>query len=459
MARDSKRTLLIIDDEETFCIAVKDYLESDALMVMTAHTGAEGLAVCARMQIDIVLLDQRLPDGNGYDLVPSILGKNDQAKIIFITAYPSFENARQAVRAGAHDYLSKPLDLEELKTVVDSLLHTLDLEQVAQLHAYEQDRERRAAVLIGGGSGLAGIMPLMESASRSGAPVLITGETGTGKSLVAKMIHFQSTQSRAPFVSINCATLPENLVESELFGYERGAFTGAVSAKKGLFEMADGGTIFLDEIGEMPLQLQSKLLHVIDDGEVRRLGGTASRNVKVRVIAATNAELKSSLGRTFRKDLYYRLGVLQIHMPPLRERRQDIASLCDYLLKEFPGGKLLSIPDDEMARLTAYDWPGNIRELRNILERAFLMRHSGELRPSLLLDRPAEAAKPAFHPGETLPESTGITLDEAEKRAIADALRRHSGKLSRTAQALGTSLSTLKRRIKRYGLNRETGPY
>jgi DNA-binding NtrC family response regulator len=459
MTRSGRKTLLIIDDEETFCVAVRDYLESEQLEVLTAHSLAEGRAACARSWVDLVLLDQRLPDGDGYTLVPSILEKNDLAKIIFVTAHPSFENAVRAVRTGAHDYLSKPLDLNELKLVVTSMLRTLDLEQVVQLHAYEQARESEHAVIIGARSGLAEVEQLVRSATQTEAPVLITGETGTGKNLIAKSIHYRSARSKAPFVGINCSALPESLIEAELFGNERGAFTGAVSAKKGLFEMADGGTLFLDEIGDMPLHLQPKLLSVIDDGVVRRVGGTSFKRVDVRIIAATNSALEGALDKTFRRDLYYRLSVLRIHIPPLRDRRQDLAALCEYILKNVLCKPQLALSPTELEQLAAYDWPGNVRELKNVLERAALVQQAGDFRPSLLLARAPERPETA-RPSEIAHklEYGAMTLAETEKRLIAGTLRHFDGNIARTARTLGISLSTLKRRMTEYNISRTNGP-
>ena len=233
MQQTDRKTLLVIDDETVFSSTVKDFLENDRLEVLAASTAAAAMEICAHKRIDVVLLDQKLPDGEGHALAPAIIEGNDRAKIIFITAYPSFENAVKAVRAGAHDYLSKPLDPEELKLSVMNALRTQDLEQVEQVHRYEKEKERQEAVFVGGADGLAGVARLMASAAQTDAPVLITGETGTGKNLVAKSIHFQSGIGKAPFISINCAALPEQLIEAELFGYEKGAFTGAVSAKRG----------------------------------------------------------------------------------------------------------------------------------------------------------------------------------------------------------------------------------
>jgi DNA-binding NtrC family response regulator len=448
-----RKTLLIIDDERGFCESLTDYLQGERLAVLSAHTGAAALEICARTRVDVALLDQKLPDGEGHALAPAILERNDRTKIIFITAFPSFENAVKAVRTGAHDYLSKPLDLEELKITVERMLRMLDLEQAAQLHAFEQDRERARAVIIGGDGGLAGVEGHMLSAARSSAPVLITGETGTGKSLVARSIHYLSDQADAPFIDINCASLPESLIEAELFGYEKGSFTGASTAKRGLFEMADGGTLLLDEIGELPIHLQTKLLHALESEEVRRIGGTSARRIKVRIIAATNAEIETALGTAFRRDLYYRLNVIRIHIPPLRERPGDIPALCDHLLKQLPRGMTLSLAPGELELIERYPWPGNVRELRNVLERAALMQQGGQLRPSLLIGGPPETRRESPSGGgsdETPQLQHDLTLAEAEQRLITGALDRHGGNIARTAKALDISLSTLKRRLRAY---------
>jgi DNA-binding NtrC family response regulator len=446
-----KKTLLVIDDEKVFCNTVRDFLESDRLEVLAAHTGADGVAVCTGRKVDIVLLDQKLPDGEGHALAQTILERNDQAKIIFITAFPSFENAVTAVRLGAHDYLSKPFDIEELKLTVENAVRTLDLERVEQVQNYTQEKDRATAVIIGDDGAFAEVTQLVDMAAAMDGPVLITGETGTGKNLVAKAIHYKSPLARNAFISINCAALPENLIEAELFGHEKGAFTGAAGAKKGLFEVADGGTVFLDEIGDMPLHLQSKLLSVLEDKTMRRIGSTNITPVNVRVIAATNAELESALGKTFRKDLYYRLSVVRIHIPPLREHREDIPKLCSYLLSMTTRGKNIVLPESELAKLKQYDWPGNVRELRNILERALFLQKDSVLAPSHLIER----AGPAAHSVSKAASSSSAefkTLALAEQEIIQCALSSLSGNLTQTAKALGISLSTLKRKLKELGM-------
>jgi DNA-binding NtrC family response regulator len=451
MAERRKKTLLIIDDEKVFCNTVRDYLESDRLEVLSAHTSADGLALCTGRKIDVVLLDQKLPDGEGHALAPAILEKNEQTKIIFITAFPSFENAVTAVRMGAHDYLSKPFDIEELKLTIENTLRTLDLEKVEQVQNYTREKEREDSVIVGANGPFAEVVRIVDMASAMDGPVLITGETGTGKNLVAKTIHYKGIFARSAFISINCAALPENLIEAELFGHEKGAFTGATGAKKGLFEIADGGTVFLDEIGDMPLHLQSKLLSVLEEKTVRRIGSTTVIPVSVRIIAATNANLEETLGKTFRKDLYYRLSVVRLHIPPLREHREDIPLLCSYLLPRIARGRSVELPEAELTRLMNYDWPGNVRELRNILERSVFLQKGDVLEPSLLLEKQAATVAPG-PAREAAPIGEIKTLSQAEQEIIQCALSSLSSNLTQTAKALGISLSTLKRKLKEYGL-------
>jgi DNA-binding NtrC family response regulator len=449
---NSSKTLLIIDDDEIFCDTIKSYLSKDALEVLTAHTGKEGINICSKKKVDVVLLDQKLPDGEGHSFCSPILKLNDKTKIIFITAYPSFEGAVKAIKAGAHDYLSKPFELEELSLEIEQALRTIELEMVEQFHQYKIDKESEDAVLIGSERGLSEISRLVDLAASSlDAPVLITGETGTGKNVVARAIHYKSPIRKSSFISINCAALPENLIEAELFGFEKGAFTGAITSRKGIFEMAEGGTLFLDEIGEMPMHLQTKLLGAIEDKKIKRIGSESIIPVNVRIIAATCVDLENAVGKTFKKELYYRLSVIRIHMPPLRERHQDIPELCDYLLKKMSRGHEVKIPDSEVERLMEYDWPGNVRELKNILERAVLLQKGPFIHPSEFLtvmhEQLSSRSVSCVNPAGDL-----ATLDEMEKTYIKSVLEKLSNNYTKTAKALGISLSTLKRKIQQYSL-------
>jgi len=451
----ARKNILIVDDDRNFCASIRDYLQSDDIAIHLAHSGKDCLALCSKNMVDIVLLDQQLPDAEGADLCASIVNNNNnQTKIIFTTAFPSFDNAVRAVRSGAFDYLSKPFELEELDLAVKQALRTLDLEKVEQFQNYQSEREREENVLVGTSAQIAEIQRLIDLAAAADAPVLITGETGSGKNVAARSIHYRGPDRHAPFISINCAALPESLIEAELFGHEKGAFTGAAGLKKGMFEMAEGGTIFLDEIGEMPMALQAKLLGVLDDGTFRRLGGTTVLRAQVRVIAATSVDLERAIGRRkFREDLYYRLGVIKIHLPPLRDRKDDLSVLCGFLISAVAKGRQVSLAAGEIELLQNYDWPGNVRELKNVLERAAILQHGVEIRPSeFLKSLPSKAVRQPQGQKSVPPCPPAVTLDEVEKGHILAALEQHNGNFSRAARAVGISLSTLKRRLKKYGI-------
>jgi len=443
------KSILVIDDDRVFCNAVQDHLAGETTEVLTAHTGEDGLGICSQKKVDVVLLDQKLPDMQGVSLCPSILDQNDHTKIVFITAYPSLDNAVEAIKMGAYDYLSKPFELEELDLTVERALRTLELERIEQLESYKDDKESKEAVLVSGHGGFAEILQLVDLAASADAAVLITGETGTGKSVVAKSIHYRSPARKKVFICINCAALPENLIEAELFGCEKGAFTGAVTARKGIFELAEGGTLFLDEIGGMPLHLQAKLLGVLEEKQIRRIGGESIKPVDVRIIAASNTDLENAVANgTFREDLYYRLSVIRMHIPPLRDRTEDIPELCDHFIHTMAEGRQVDISGAELAKLMKYDWPGNVRELKNVIERSLIIQKGSVLRPSEFLRGSFTASSPS-----SLPEENGIIpLEEVEKNYIRQLLVTFSGNYTRTAKALGISLSTLKRKIKRYGL-------
>lgn len=442
-----KRNLLIIDDDKTLCKSIFDYYNNTTIDAVIAHRGEDGIALCSENRIDIVLLDQKLPDIQGHKLCSNILKFNEHTKIIFSTAYPTFDNALKAIKAGAFDYLSKPFELEELDIVIKKALRTLKLEKFEQLQIYKDLKNNENCHIVGSSDSFLEIKELLKVAANTKSPVLITGETGTGKSLVAKYIHYSANKNNEPFVSVNCAAIPENLIESELFGHEKGAFTGAIDTKKGVFEMADGGTIFLDEIGEIPFHLQSKLLSVLEENVVRRVGSNSNKRISIRIIAATNADLSKAITKKkFREDLFYRLSVLRIHIPPLRLRKEDITELSYYLLKMIASKENIKIPSDELLRLKEYDWPGNVRELRNILERAVMLRKRNLISPSKFLEN--NLHKPISRNHDIDQRNIIPTLNEIETNHIKTALKQFNGNYTRTARVLGISLSTLKRKVK-----------
>lgn len=441
--------VLLVDDDTLLCLALRDLLQALGSSVTCAHSAAAAREAVAQRSFEVIVLDQQLPDAQGVTLCPELLKGNEQAKIIFITAFPSYEHAVKALRAGAWDYLSKPFELDELVRSVKRALGTARLERVERLSALQ--REPGGEVTLPREPGLSAVHQLLQAVAPTDAPVLITGETGTGKNRVAKAIHQASPRSAGPWVSLNCAAVPEQLIEAELFGWERGAFTGATDAREGLLELAKGGTLLLDEIGEMPAHLQSKLLSVLEDKEVRRLGGRSSRGTDVRIIAATNADIDARVREgSFRADLFYRLNVVRVELPALRDRLEDLPIICaDLLARLAPGGPSPLLAPDELTRLAAYDWPGNVRELRNVLERAVIL-HKTLLRPSeLLAPGPRAVPRP---PSED--EGEELSVEEMERKLLERALSRHQGNLTAAARALGLSLSTLKRRVKALGLAR-----
>jgi DNA-binding NtrC family response regulator len=450
--RKVKRKILIIDDNDIFCESVHDLLNDEATEVLIANTGKEGLNICAEKKIDVVILDQKLPDTEGITLCPSILDQNEQTKIIFVTAFPSFNNAVEAIKVGAHDYLSKPFEMAELELTVKQAFRTLELEKTEQIQNYRDNQETEETELVSGEGVFDEIHKMIDIAASSEAPVLITGETGTGKNVVARAIHYKSNLPQKLFLTINCAALPENLIESELFGSEKGAFTGATASRKGIFELADGGTLVLDEIGSMPIHLQSKLLGVLEEKRIRRVGGESFKPINVRVIASANNDLEDAIkNKEFRNDLYYRLSVIRIHIPPLRERKQDIPKLCEHFIAKMARDHKVKLADSELNNLLDYEWPGNVRELRNVIERSLIIQRGQPLKPSQLLrlNYTTERSNANIISNN---EKEVIPLETVEKQCIKQALEKYNCNYSQTAKALEISLSTLKRKVKFYKL-------
>ena len=434
---------LFVEDDYVDQLAFKRLVLAERLpwAYEMADTIYGAKAFLKKESFDVVVTDFHLPDGNAFDILE--LGLD--VPVIIVTGAGSEQVAVDAMKAGANDYLIKDSDRNYLKILPLTLNKAIKGRIIEDRIKAQSARDSARVVIIGDSAAMQDANKLINLAAASDAPVLITGETGTGKNLAAKAIHYKGALRRGPFIAINCAALPENMIEAELFGYERGAFTSAVATKRGLFEMAEGGTIYLDEIGEMQLHLQAKLLSVIEDKSLRRLGGVISRDLETRIVASTNIDLEKALGSSFRKDLYYRLSVIRIHMPPLKERLGDIPELCRFCLNGLTGHNI-TLSESELTRLMDYQWPGNVRELKNILERAVMLQDGSEVRPSELIN-----GSGADNTVNVPHEESIVTLEEMEKRHIKMALKRCSGNVTRTAAALGMSLATLKRRIKEYG--------
>jgi DNA-binding NtrC family response regulator len=419
----ARRTVLIVDDDTLLRRALTDALGPRGFHVLTAGTVAEALATFSAHDVGVVVLDEQLPDGRGHTLCERLVTLRPGTKIVFMAAFPEFEHAVKAIRSGAYDYLSKPFELDALFLSLRRCFDVLALENIERRERFRRDRDAHEIELVGDSAAFTEVRRLVAIAAAADAPVLITGETGTGKSLVAKAIHFGGARREQAFVPVSCAALPDNLVEAELFGWERGAFTGATSAHEGAFEVADGGTLLLDEIGELPLHLQPKLLNVLEDHAVKRLGARNVKPLDMRVVGATNADLEGMMGeRTFRSDLFYRLAVIRIHIPPLRERTEDIPALAARMLRGICRTKEPPTLDEaELTRLRSYAWPGNVRELRNVLERATLLQR-GAIQPSALVSdgsRPRSSNVPPSSSEVSFP-----TLAEVERRHVSEALRR-----------------------------------
>ncbi len=454
--------ILIVDDEAFIRENLERILAEDGYRAYSTDNGEEALKQVGEEDVDLVLLDLNLGNQSGLEVLKELRDLDPEVLVIIITGYGTVESAVEALKMGAYDYIKKPFKADAIRLIVRLALETQHLRREVR-HLRREGREKGlpGADMVGASPGLLQVYhQIREVAKHETATVLITGESGTGKELVARGIHNLSPRSARPFIEINCGSLPFNLLETELFGHERGAFTDAKNRKTGLFEEANGGTVFLDEIGEMDLNLQVKLLRVLEDRKIRRLGGTRLIEIDVRVIAATNRNLKAAIeAKTFREDLYYRLNVFPIHVPPLRERREDLPPLLDYFLRRF--GREFNKPIREISRealdlLMRYHWPGNVRELRNVVERICIMCHDEVIRPEALPGEiwgaaPSKEAPFAF---EIPPE--GIVLEELvgeiEKELIAKALRITGGNIAKTSRLLNVPRGTLRYKVEKYRL-------
>lgn len=445
-------TVLVIDDEPAHRLMVRVVLGDAGFRVLEADNGATGLNILRTKSVDVVLLDMRMPGMSGLEVLQRLRESGTFPPVIMLTAFGNVGSAVEAMKTGAFDYLSKPADNDELLAVVQKAAEHASLRRENR-ELKKQIGRMRETRIIGDSPDMRAVVELIEQVGPSEANVLILGESGTGKELVAQMLHEHSHRKNGPLVKVNCAALPENLLESELFGYVKGAFTGAAQDKPGRFQLAEGGTLFLDEIGELPLTLQAKILRALQERVVEPLGGIAPVSVDVRFIAATNRRLPDMIEKgTFREDLYYRLNVLEIRIPPLRERLEDIPLLADYLLRKL-GQKnskpLRSVSREFLEALMRYEWKGNVRELENVLERSLILCRDDILDVRDLPDHLRAPAESAASSSSVLKESP---LEAAERNALEDTLRKCGGHRERTAKALGISRRTLQYRLKKYGL-------
>ncbi|MDH3290982.1 MAG: sigma-54 dependent transcriptional regulator [Gemmatimonadota bacterium] len=454
----ARPVLAVVDDDELTRTWLTEHLGAAGYTVHGAATGQEALALVERVAPALMLLDLRLPDGDGLKLLERFRELDQELVVIIVTAYGEIETAVQAVKTGAYHFLQKPPDLDDLLITIDKGLEARRLRQ--RVTALEEQHSWQFAdvQVVGRSVVLRGLVEAVGKVARAGrSTVLLRGESGTGKDLLARAIHAQSDRRDQPFLQINCTALPEHLVESELFGHERGAFTDARERKKGLAELADGGTLLLDEIGDMPLAAQAKLLQFLEDSRFKRVGGTSDVTVDVRVIAATNRALETAMAEgTFRSDLFYRLNVVPITIPPLRDHPEDVAPLAEHFARQLARDLKRDPPrltPDAMRVLEGYAWPGNVRELRNVLERALILEETLEIRPEHL---PAELSAHGTATDDaaafvTLPPE-GVELTNLELGLIRQALARTDGNVTQAAKLLGLTRDTLRYRMEKHGL-------
>ncbi|MDZ4063807.1 MAG: sigma-54 dependent transcriptional regulator [Coriobacteriia bacterium] len=448
-----KQRVLIVDDEKNMRWVLAQALEAAGFDVAQAADGKEALASVADTEPDIMVLDHRMPAPDGMEVLRRLRAEDRAFPVIMLTAHGNVATAVDAMKAGANEYLTKPFDLEELKLAIEKALTVSTLAAEVERLREELDRENDVEGIDAADERMTGVLETVQRVAPTNATVMIYGESGTGKELVARAIHALSERSSKPFVSVSAGALPETLLESELFGFEKGAFTGAITAKPGRFELANGGTLFLDEIGDVAPAVQVKLLRVLQERRFERLGGTRTIEVDVRVVAATNRDLQQLIAEdTFREDLFYRLNVVPVTLPPLRNRPGDIAPLVAHFLDKYNAGSR-TISSEAMEALAAYQWPGNVRELENTIERILILAHGEEIG---IGDLPAEVrlgtvACGRSAAGMVLPEA-GCSLEEVELDLIRQALDRSGGIAPKAAKLLGLTTKTLEARMARLGL-------
>lgn len=451
-----KTKILVVDDEHLIRWSLEQNLKKQGYEVFTAGNGEDALRLVREEQPDLVLLDIQMPGIGGLEVLEKVKEFDEDIVVIMLTAHGGLETAVNTMRMGAYDYINKPFNLDELSIVIKKALETSDLRrEVVQLRS--EHKKSGPPLIIGSSKHMKNVLDMMGKVAKSEAStVLIQGESGTGKELVAKWIHYQSNRSEKPFVAINCAAVPATLLESELFGHEKGAFTDAKTAKKGLFELADGGTVFLDEIGDMEMGMQAKLLRFLEDRTFRRIGGAKVISVDVRIISATNKELMKAIEeKSFRNDLYYRLQVIPIFLPALRERKEDIIQLANHFIETFGrefNKSINSISNMAEKMLLEYSWPGNIRELKNVIERAIILGSEDTL---LIENLPLEII--AKTSSSNVPLATfklppeGVDIEEVEKELIRQSLEITDWNQSKAAKKLNLGIDAFRYRMKKFG--------
>jgi DNA-binding NtrC family response regulator len=442
--------ILIVDDERDICRALEFLLSREGYRIVTADSGQEALRKIEAEDFDLVITDMKMEGMDGLQVLENSLAMRPNLIVVIMTAFASVESAVEAMKKGASDYLVKPFINEDVKMTVRRLLEHKKVVQENIALRQQLSQQFGCREFVGISPQILRVFEVLEKVIPTRSNILILGESGTGKGLIAEIVHCNSQRKDRPFISINCSAIPENLLESELFGYRKGAFTGAASDKKGLITMADQGTLFLDEIGDMPLGLQAKILKVLESGEVLPVGETKSKFVDVRLVAATNKNLEEQIGKgLFREDLYYRLNVIEVKIPPLRERKEDIEVLARHFVEKYSREnqkKVAGITEEAMDVLTQYPWPGNIRELRNVVERAVVLAGSEKIGLGELPDRLTRLDGPRS--ARTLKER----LEYYEEKIIRDVLQSNDWDKERSATELGVDLATLYRKIKKLGI-------
>ena len=442
--------ILVVDDERDICKALEFLLSRAGYTVTTAGSGEEALKKIEADDFDLVITDLKMEGIDGMELMERALGINPNLIVVIMTAFASVESAVKAMKKGASDYIVKPFINEDVKMTVKRLLEHREVLMENLVLRQQLSQQFGCREFVGVSPQMFKVFEVLEKVIPTRSSILILGESGTGKGVVAEIVHCNSQRKDRPFISINCSAIPENLLESELFGYRKGAFTGAASDKKGLITMADQGTLFLDEIGDMPLGLQAKLLKVLETGEVLPLGETKAKFVDVRLVAATNKDLEEQIRKgLFREDLYYRLNVIEVLIPPLRERREDIDVLARHFVEKYgkeTNKKVSGISDAAMDLLHRYDWPGNVRELRNVMERAVVLSEADKIGLEELPE------KIRSQDGGKRVSTLKDRMDYYEEKVIKDTLEAHAWNKEETSEELGVDIATLYRKIKKLGI-------